>query len=61
VTLNLDLKVTGFTADALDISCAQLMWDLFAIAKFLLCISYFIFLIINNFVLRKMTLTKNSV
>jgi len=32
VTLNLDVKVTG---NALDVSCAQLTHDLFAIAKFL--------------------------
>jgi len=36
VTLNLDFKVTG--TDALDVLCAQLTRDLFAIATFLLVI-----------------------
>jgi len=37
VTLNLDFKVTqnGVTIDAIDVLCAQLTRDLFAIAKFL--------------------------
>jgi len=35
VTLSLDFKVTGVTIDALDVVCAQLTRDLFAIAKFL--------------------------
>ena len=36
MTVNLDFKVTGLSYDALDILCAQLTRDLFAIAKFLL-------------------------
>ena len=32
----LDFKVIGVTIDALDVLCAQLTHDLFAIAKFLL-------------------------
>ena len=36
VILNLDFKVRGLRINALDILCAQLTRDLFAIAKFLL-------------------------
>ena len=38
MTLTLDFKVTahGVTIDAIDVLCAQLSRDLFAIAKFLL-------------------------
>ena len=35
MTLNLDFKVTGLS-DVIDVLCAQLTRDLFAIAKFLL-------------------------
>jgi len=35
VTPNRDFKVKGYTIDALDVLCAQLTRDLFAIAKFL--------------------------
>ena len=36
MTLNLDFTVTGLLIDAVDVLCAQLTRDLFAIAKFLL-------------------------
>jgi len=35
VTLSLDFKVTGFFIDIVNVFCAQLTRDLFAIAKFL--------------------------